>query len=258
MNRPLLVTCTFIICFLSSLAPLHAQSAPASQPADPLVGWFKLPDSGPLIPILKVDNTYFTVCLGFEIPLKPCPAGLEWALAPSTMEGTKLTFDPSSSAHSLTICDVAEANNNDNSLSGQPRSVTKVDKPAGLLDPTAPAPRTLSDFVGLYYPIYAPGMRFEIRKDANGYLSSLQYFHSGQWSSREESRQLELLPDQLGFSNLDHKHTVQFIYNSALKRYEITRTQAASVIRMPLARITDPAAGPDPSRNTRIGIPSWH
>lgn len=74
-------------------------------PRDHLVGWFNLSGCdeqnqvvsghGTLIPVFKRDGTYYSVCRGGEVPLKECPEGLEWALTPSSMAGTKIGFGKS-------------------------------------------------------------------------------------------------------------------------------------------------------------------
>ena len=45
-----------------------------------------------IIPVFKTDGTYYSVCRGFEIPLKQCPEGVEWAATPSSMVGTTIGY----------------------------------------------------------------------------------------------------------------------------------------------------------------------
>ena len=87
-------TKTFMVgTFFVTMSALAGCSTPTSQPQagprDHLIGWYELPNhpgnsqeiipgSGTLIPIFKIDGTYYSVCRGIETPLKECPDGLEW------------------------------------------------------------------------------------------------------------------------------------------------------------------------------------
>jgi len=41
---------------------------------DHLVGWFKIQWSDTIIPVFKIEGTYYSVyCPGIKVPLKECP-----------------------------------------------------------------------------------------------------------------------------------------------------------------------------------------
>lgn len=244
-----------------------------SADRDDLVGWFKLPSRNErhrvvpgaytLIPVLMHGKYYFTVSWpGAEIPLKDCPDGLEWALTPSSMEGTKIRYDKASNMYSIIIVDYQAMNFTD-SDGPEWQPITKVDKPSGLLDAKARRPRTNDDFIGWYQFVWLP-IRYEIRKEGEKYIAAGQLFQGpGQWKPDEEPRKLNPLPDRLGFV-MDERDKLNLTYNEDLKRFELTLEDAKSerpVIRIPLARIPAPPspeidAVPEPS--LRIGIPTWH
>ena len=258
-------------------------SKKASQPSagvpiqsadrDDLVGWFKLParnerhrvvpGEGTLIPVFKSGGTYYTVSWpGAEIPLKECAEGLEWALTPSSMEGTKIRFDKASSSYSIFIKD-QQAMNFTDSEGPEWQPITRIDKPSGLLDARAKRPRTNDDFIGWYQFVWLP-IRYEIRKEGEKYIAAGQFSNgSGQWKPDEEPHELKPLPDRLGFV-MDERDKINLAYHKALKRFELTFEDGKSerpVIRIPLARIPappSPEADAVPAPSLRIGIPSWH
>ncbi len=229
--------------------------------------WYKMPPvervshRETLIPILKIDGTYYTVCRGMEIPLKETPTGLQWALTPSSMSETTIGFHGPSLPCSIRIVDRQRANFDDFYLPDKMPSVpmTRVDKPSGLLDATARPPRKLDDFLGFYRPVWFPWVRWEIRKDGERYWEVEQDLDppepSGRWTTRGKPHELTPLPDQLGvtgFPGAPHRLT----YNEALKRFELVKTD--SEIRIPLARVV-PSPGSDAALPTLpIGIPAWH
>lgn len=241
---------------------------------DHLLGWFKLPTRNEkkqvisghdtLIPVFEMDGTYYSVCRGFEIPLKESHEGFEWALTPSSMAGTKIGFDEASNAYYIVIEDAQLANNWQFYVSGQKQSMTMTEKPSGLLDAKARRPRTNNDFLGWYQPVWFPWVRIEIRKDGDRYFSGEQEFHEpGIWKTSAEPRELTPLPNQLGLT-FERNSSDRLVYNEALKRFELMfeRVETTpSVIRMPLARVSAPSSsegGNAPPPTVAIGIPSWH
>jgi hypothetical protein len=258
-------------------------AAPAASPPAPLppvgsgrdvmIGWYKLLDTrrggaryrNALIPIFKIEGTYYTVCLGTEAPLKECPDGLEWALKESSLVGTMIRYDSSSNTCSIRIVDSRrERESGDESYVAKEAPfvpVTRIEKPSGLLDATAPRPQTLDDFLGFYQPIWLPWIRVKLRKDGQRYLMAEQRLDPldppGEWKTGGEPRELTPLPDKLGFhSDPGAKDPQPFTYNEALKRFEIVLTNSG--LRMPLAKVA-PSAKVDAALPVMvIGIPAWH
>jgi hypothetical protein len=234
---------------------------------DDLIGWYKLPSrtgtytivpgSYTLIPVFKHSGSYWTVSWpGAEIPLKECPEGLEWALTPSSMEGTKIRFDKASNMYSIIIKDSVAIHYSDNSEGPEWQPVTKVNEPEGLFNPKAKKPRTNDDFLGWYQGVWLP-VRFDIRKEDEKYIVT------GQKHFYEEPHELKPLPDGLGFV-MDERDKLNLTYNESLKRFELTmtgNTKEPFMLRIPLARIpatSSPEADAVPFPMVRIGIPSWH
>ena len=244
-----------IVLGVSGCGSLTEQSAGA---CDHLLGWYKLGDT--LIPVFKTDGTYYSVCRGFEIPLKECPEGLEWAFTPSSMVGTKIGFDEASNAYYIIVEDKQLENNYQHYIRGEKKPMTKIDKPSWLLDATAQPPRTNDDFLGWYQPVWFPYV-MEIRKDSPKYLVAYpEPDKSGEWKTIGKPRELTPLPDRLGFTGFDRKNRHNLTYNEILKRFELTknRDDQGQFIRMPLARVSPhPKRGAVPSP-MRISIPSWH
>lgn len=238
--------------------PLDAQ-LPQNTSRDHLVGWYKLGDT--LIPVFKIDGTYYSACRGFEFPLKECPEGLELAITPSSMADTKIGFAVASKEYYISIVDDLLSGNSDGRYGiGEKRPMTKIHKPSGLLDATAPPPRTNDDFLGWYQPVWFP-FAFEVRKEDERYLCVENLpDESGVWKTVSE-REITPLPDRLGFSGFDRHPRKELTYNDALKRFEITSQlgkREPSIIRMPLARTAQPPEVPAISPPMIIGIPSWH
>ncbi len=225
------------------------------NPPDHLLGWFKMTDGDTIIPVFKRDGTYYSVCRGFEIPLKECPEGLEWVLTPSSMVGTMIGFDEASNAYYIIIEDQGLASNYEPYISGEKQPMVRIDKPSWLLDPTALPPRTNDDFLGHYRAIWFPWFRFEIRKEGESYFGAYQMLsETGLWEPEGDPDGLAPLPDRLGFTGFDRETRHILTYNEALKRFELTNS-------MPLARVT-PSSWPEADAvrlpTMRIGIPSWH
>ncbi len=254
---------TLLILIGISVLGCHASTGPSADDrlgvgnCDYLVGWFKMMGRDTMIPVFKIDETYYSVCRGFEIPLKECPEGLEWALTPSSMVGTTIGFDEASSTHYIAVMDSQLSNFSDGrGGTGEKQSITKIDKPSGLLDATAERPRTNDDFLGWYQPVWPPWFRFEVREDGEKHLVAMPGLDG---KTEEEPRELTPLPDRLGFTGFDRRNRHSLTYNEALKRFELTKTSSC-VIRMPLARVPPPPSpdGREAPTVTDIGIPSWH
>jgi hypothetical protein len=250
---------------------LHGQR-PATAPAtaapsrDHLLGWFKMAKRATVIPIFKQEGIYYSACnRGVEVPLKPCPEGLEWDCLPSSMEGTKIGFDVASNAYYIAIEDDLLENNSDNYVRGEKQPLTKLDKAPDLLNPTAPRPASNDDFVGCYQAVWCPAIRYEIRKDGQKFLAAMQLYTSSAWRPVDAPVEIKPLPDGLGFALGQAKKSISsFTYNQTLKRFEIAHrmpNRHPAVLRIPLARVPtlpSPEAGEAPKPFIRIGIPSWN
>lgn len=248
--------------------PPSAKEYSESINGDDMSVWYILPPvkrithSDTLIPILKIDGTYYTVCRGFEIPLKECPEGLQWGLTPSSMSETTIGFHGPSDVCTIRIVDRLRAGLDDFYLPDEmpPIRMTRTDKPSGLLDATAQRPRTIDDFLGLYQPVWFPGIRWEIRKEKQRYVAVDQELtspQSGAWKIHGEPYELALLSDRRGFTtNPSEKDPVNLTYNDALKRFELIKTKSG--IRMPLARVSPSSGSANVMPPIPIGIPAWH
>jgi len=241
----------------------------AGQPTgarDHLLGWYKLADRA-LIPIFKIERTYYTVVHpGIEIPLKECPEGLQWALAPSSMVGTKIGSHGESNDVYISIVDTVRVNHEESFVSGEKQPMTRVGKPSWLLDATAPPPRAHDDFLGWYQPVWCPYIRLEIRKEGKRYLAEFQILRepdeTGSWTPDGEPHELSLLRNRLGFvmKEIDGV-THHIVHNESAEQFELTGPNMdARVSRMPLARVAAPTSKkpPVPSPRMRIGIPYWN
>ncbi len=239
----------------------RAKSDDSTTNRDHLIGWYAGSGSERVIPIFKHDETYYSVCRGFEIPFKESPDGLEWALSPSSMTGTTIGFNRESGTYYLAVFDEQGSNFSDGRYGcGEKEPLTRIDEPSWLLDATATPPHTNDDFLGWYQPIWFPYMRWEVRKEANTYLVGYDEFDaSSSWQGQGDPHILTPLPEGLGFTGFERRSDIALTYNAALRRFELTKP-SASGIAMPLARIPPPSppdSGPVPPL-LRIGIPSWH
>lgn len=245
---------------------------------DHLLGWFKLPGRNEhkevisghdtLIPVFKRSGAYYSVCRGAEVLLQACPEGLEWAVTPSSMTGTKIGWDAVSKTAYLAVLDSQASNFTDGRYGvGDKQPLTRVNKPSGLLDAKARSPRTRDDFLGWFQPAWFPWVKIEVRKDGSRYVSQEWEFHGpepGSWQTSAETRPLTQLPDQLGFTGFERGGGPRLVYNGALKRFELVMTdpkRSTPEIRMPLARVPALASSGRqvlPPTAARIGIPSWH
>jgi hypothetical protein len=150
---------------------------------------------------------------------------------------------------------------------GKRTPAARIERPAGLLDANAPAPKTNEEFLGTYQPLWFPYVRFEIQKQGEKYywqeLNIGSADHNG-WIKRGEPREIVALTGELGFGEFGRKST-KLVYNKSLWRFEMVMAGGNSnkedhiILRQPLVR--NPATTPDSNGvflQTVIGIPSWH
>lgn len=225
--------------------------APQAGSRDYLIGWHRMADYT-LIPVFKHNGVYHSVSRGFEVPLQPCPEGLVWEMTPSSMNGTTIGRSGQSDRYFIRIYDEQRANIEESFIPGQKLTMIKVEKPSGLMDAAAPAPKKNDDFLGWYTPAWFPWIRIEIRKDGPSYFSIDHEFREPDKWVTMEPQKLTVLNNQLGLKI--GREPAALIYNEALKRFEIT-LGTSILIRMPLARISPDEKVPEP---VRIGIPTWH
>jgi len=247
---------------------------------DHLLGWYELPNRdhdtrkvitgpGTLIPVFRIDRTYYTVCRGFEVPLRECTEGLEWAPSPSPMVGTTIGFKAESNEVYIRIVDSGLNGIDDIYIPGESRSMKKIDKPSWfpMLNAETKPPCTNDDFLGCYQCVWLPpGARCEVRKKAERYYLVLQshVWEAGVWETRgHDILELTPLPDRLGFTDCAGEDTVGLTYNESLKRFEIISSGLLySNAKMPLVRVASESpsqsdTAPIPTMQ-KIGIPSWH
>jgi hypothetical protein len=247
----------------SATAPSDPKSSESAQ-GSLTVEWFKMPPveriatTETLIPILKIDGACFTTCLGMEIPLLKSPEGLQWGLAPSPMAGTTIGYFGPSYPCSIHIIDQTRASF-DPSYSPTlipPVLMTKTDKPSGLLKAKAGPPHKLDDFLGLYYPVWYPWVRMEIRKKDGLYYTVEKDLVSPkrpyEWRRRGRPQIITPFPDGLGFIG-NPVSPYNFTYNKALKRFELVRMDNG--VKTPLARVSSKKDIPLPP--LPIGVPTW-
>ena len=232
------------------------------DPDDPLTGYFQIIEQrrrksqpATVIPVLKIDGDYYSVCRGFEVPFKQGPGGLEWAMEGSSMVGTTIRRRPDGNVYIIIRDSQSEmfTGDSENSHDTGPRPMKRVGKPAAVLDPASPPPHSNDDFIGCYQPRWMPYVRVTINKEGQKFFAeSVIMEEKDKW--RPDKNVVELTPfaDRLGFTNFDKRHSIE--YNEHLKRFEMVMA-ASPPIRMPLVRV-DPMARP--SEIILTGIPSWH
>lgn len=234
-----------------------------------LTGWYRLPNRhfrtrdvlegpGTLIPVFKRSGVYYSVCRGMEVPLMMGTNGLSWGFTPSSMAGTRIGRDDASGAIYIVIEDANARYEGDYSTSGEQQFMERILKPAGMLDPAAPPPRTHADFQGCYVAVWFPYYRWVVGKTNDRYHLDGQLAERDGWKSEaSEAATLEPLPDGLGFQ-WGRRQENRLIFNRDLHRYEYTSPDGS--VRMPLARVATslPPGKGFPSPPIEIGIPSWH
>ncbi len=235
-----------------------------TDPEDPYVGWYKLPSrQDAIIPVFRIEDTYYSVCRGVEVPLRETPDGLEWALEPSSMVGTKIGV--SGSGPFIIIRDrQAEHFTGETSETafqyGQAQALKPIEEPSWFTGLTAPAPRGNDDFIGCFEPIWFPYFRLEIRKDGEKYLVTLlEIKETRQWTREDKDTELTPLPDTPGFVGPLGRDRDVLVYNKGLRRFEIIMRNVTPSVRMPLRRVSESL---DQSASLPellpIGIPTWH
>ncbi|MBI5686466.1 MAG: hypothetical protein HZC54_15445 [Verrucomicrobia bacterium] len=262
------------VLMLAILAATGCRSSPktSADNRDDLLGWYQLPNRhyrtreilpgpGTLIPVFKRGGVYCSVCRGVEVPLKPCPEGLEWGPAESSMRGTTIGVDTSSKMPYIAIRDLNAQYEADISTFGEKQFMSKIKKPSGLLDPTTTPPRTADDFLGCYQPVWFPVFRWIISRDGGQYHLEGQIADKDGWKTKKhEAATLEPLPDKLGFV-WGRKKENRLVFNGASKRFECVLGPDDKLnLKMPLARI-NPVLPPGTGATSppmSIGIPSWH
>jgi hypothetical protein len=261
----------WLILIAIGLTGCHkAAKSPAGEPSKSAKGsivveWFKMPpvpkvtQQDTLIPILRIGGTYLTTSRGMEIPLVKTAEGLKWGLAPSPLSDTIIGYFGPSYPCSIHIVDRTRANFDPsyNPDTVPPVLMTKVDKPAGLLDAKAPRPRKLDDFLGFYHPIWFPWVHMEIRKDGGRYWSVERSLASPkpplQWAAQGRPQMITPMTDGLGFIGFPGGPS-SLIYNEAQKRFELVRMDNG--VKMPLAKVSGKKDVPLPA--LPIGIPAWN
>jgi len=246
-------------------------AVPAPGPRDDLIGWYQLPNRhyrtreivpgpGTLIPMFKHDGVYYSVCRGMEIPFTVCPNGLEWGLLPSSMKGTTIGLDAATQEPYIIIEDSNAQYEGGNSTSGERQFMFRIKRPAGLLEATAAAPKSLDDFIGCYQAVWLPGLRWTVRKEGAVWQVAVQVAKAdGTWSEpQHEKVVVEPLSGRLGLAWGRGKETAQLVFNPGLSRFECRYMDGR--LCLPLARVAPetPAETGLPSPRMIIGIPSWH
>jgi hypothetical protein len=234
-------------CPRSPAAPVRPAAA---DDRDHFIGFYRMPDydwrsgaelpgEGTIIPVLKHGDTYFSVSRGAEVPLKPCPAGLEWAHVPSSMAGTTIGCDPATAEYYICVFDRRAEDFIPDSMDPAPyrglrRALYRIAPPRWLRDPTAAPPQALEDFAGFYDLLWWPAVISYSIRNQNGSFT-LQVSIAGHGA--EEAKALTPLPDQLGFEGPE-KYS-RLVYNAALRRFELVlQSKDAPAIRMPLVRFS--------------------
>lgn len=240
---------------------------------DQFIGWFALPGrterkqvipgEDTLIPVFKRDGTYYSVCRGVEIPFKKCTEGLEWALMPSSMAGTKIGRDEKLKTYYLAVVDSQASNFTDGRYGcGEKESITKLKQPPGLLNPKTRSPHTNGDFAGTYQFVWFPWVRIEVRQNGARYIGQEWEFSGprpASWKARVKPCELTSLSNQPGFS-FGQNTGNRLVYNRSLERFELAmerKGMTPSIIRAPLARVQSGDSSV-PLVVRSIGIPAWH
>jgi len=266
-----------ILIALTLVGSGTALSDESADARDRLCGWYKLTKGNRLIPVFKIDGTFYTVMSrgGFETPLQECPDGLEWPCKPpSSMVGTKIGFNEESKDIYISIVDQNREYQDASFTSGKKQFMTPIAKPSWLREATAQPARTYDDFLGWYEPVWCPYIRVQIRREGGKYLLAVQLLETAgaknSWVPHGKQYELTALPDRPGFAmGLEHEEdleqeglTVRLLYSTTRRRFELQLSSVAAkapVHRMPLARIPSPSPekGAAPLPPMDIGIPSW-
>ncbi len=261
MFRIFFITCT--VTFLVGCGTVES----AINNRDYLIGWYELrqrhyrtrkiiPGPVHLIPVFNRNGFYYSVCHGFEVPMKVCQEGLEWGIEKSSMKGTKIGIDKATKKPYIIIND-RNAYLSDEADRNRKQYLTKISNPQKFPESSVAVPKTIDDFLGHYQAIFFPCRRFVVRKAGGIYYFDGQLYGKNGWKTlKHETVKLEVLPDRLGFA-CKVKGGGKFVYNCQLKRYECVSplgTKASYVA--PMARVNSSLPGIN-DQSTVIGIPSW-
>jgi hypothetical protein len=269
-----------------------------SNPHEHFVGWYRLPrvdrhtrkpldGPGYVVPIFKRRGEFHTVCRWAEAPLKPTDDGLVWNVSPSSLKGSTFGFDEDAGEYFLIHRDLRRAGMDDWYVSGEKRSLTRIEKPTWVMDHAADPPEALDDFVGHFYFAWMPVLRLHVKRVDGGHAVAWQEFKpdderrtpaagesgggdgsrgvTGAWRKPRDEPDAAIEPMREGLGlvlDQSKEKMVRLIYNAALRRYELVtdRKGEPGVIRLPLLR-DDPLETTEDGRkvlpNLRIGIPAW-
>ncbi len=260
-----------IIIFLASLLFSGCQLFKKKTVAmydDRIIGWYKLStktiddavveDDDTLVPILKRNKQFYTICRGFEMPLNTCSAGLEWGFTPSSMEGTMFVFcGPGWPCH-LKIYDRQKAVF-DWYEPGKKYKLIKVAEPEGLSYTVESAPENSDGFIGIYQPVYFPWMRVEISKEADKYnykYSELRIVQEeAKWIAMGMAESVLPLDEAQGFLVIYQKAKNYLLFSKELSRFEVII--GSTGLRMPMVKLTSSEETPQVPK-VNLGIPSWN
>ena len=234
---------------------------------DRIIGWYRLgevienPDINnkqKIVPIFKRSNEFYTICRGFEMPLRRSPVGLVWDFKPSSMEGTSFLFCGPSWPCNLKVYD-SQLVGMDWYEPGKKYRLTKIPDPECLSDIKEEKPVGIDDFVGEYTPIYFPYYKIIISKKEDVFLH--QYSQVGvisgkpEWSAPSRPIKIEPLDENNGFLVVENRAKNYLMYSEQLERYEVIIGQTG--LRCPLRKIEEDS-GDFNLPEVEMGIPSWN
>lgn len=247
---------TITLCILIAAICSGCSSIPKEAPGnhDHLLGWYErrgFRDSISIIPVMKRDGRYFSICRGIEVPLKEVPGGLAWGFEKSSMEGTMIGMEGNTVYLELKD-DRAPQDGEGSEYHQGYHTLHRISMPSKLLNSKAKRPNNLDDVLGCYQPVYFPYYRWFIKKVDDGYKLEAQIVSGNEWLTREnESAKLTPLPDRIGFTWGNERNHMELIYNDEQKRYEAIRPDGSIV--MPLARIKNPEKETPPHSTVHAG-----
>ena len=240
---------------------------PMSMYDDSIIGWYRMEDSSEksasssidtLVPILKRGNEFYTICRGFEMPLKTSPVGLEWAFNPSSMEGTVFIFCRPAWPCALKLYD-AQKVVFDWYEPGKKYKLVKVDQPYGLFEEKAEKPEDTAGYLGVYQPLYFPWYRIEIKQDDTEYYyiySELRIEQGiGRWIPMSNKMPAKALDNNKGFLIVQGEARNYLMYNELLERYEMV--VGSTKLRMPAVKVSSKDDFSEIPK-VSLGIPSWN
>jgi ABC-type phosphate transport system substrate-binding protein len=73
-KKVIFVVCTFVVTAVALVGCVSLTARSQTGTRDHLVGWFKIQGGDTIIPVFKIEETYYSVCWpGIKVPLKECP-----------------------------------------------------------------------------------------------------------------------------------------------------------------------------------------